>query len=203
MIVVGIDPSLSCTAVCVGGESPLADLNDVTMSDYSSAATARDVHSRIRRFEDLVARIVAPLEALGTIEVVCIEGYAHGSQNAHTHALAEFGGILRFHLVEFSKAIYEVAPSTLKKFACGSGSPGKVGLAIGLSKEHPGVNFGGNDNHWDSFALYRMGLVLANMAEPKTRPQREAIYKVLGVEPKDRKTPEDRIAELFRDPPPF
>lgn len=220
--VVGIDPSLACTAVCLSVDppchrKPMAEWCDkhgerggfmghtcgydgipYAMHTCGSQATERSVIRRIERFEDLVARVMKPIEAAGVADVICIEGYAHMANTGHQHALAEFGGILRFHLVEFSAQIYEVPPSTLKKFCCGSGAPGKVGVAVALSKDYA-VNFGGDDNRWDAFGLYRMALVLAGAAEAKTRAQREAIDTVLGLKPSKADKAQRRVERLLSD----
>jgi Holliday junction resolvasome RuvABC endonuclease subunit len=176
MIVCGIDPSLSCTAVCIG---------DATMHEmhaFKSAPQGRRVVERTRRFEDHVAKIMQPLEvaaARGGLDVICIEGYAHMANTGHQHALAEFGGILRFHLVELTDAVYEVAPMTLKKFAAGKAGPGKAGVISALTRDY-GVGFP-TDDCFDAFGLFRLALVLGGGAEPRTRAQREVIDTVLGL----------------------
>src|SRR5688572_7563331 len=96
-ICIGIDPSLSATAVCIGSDA------EHEMHTFKSPPSGRRLVERTRRFEDLVARIMESIETAqrhGKVDVICIEGYAHMANTGHQHALAEFGGILRFHLVE-------------------------------------------------------------------------------------------------------
>jgi Holliday junction resolvasome RuvABC endonuclease subunit len=181
MIVCGIDPSLSCTAVCLG------DADRYDMLAFKSAPGGRTVVERTRRFEGHVAKIMQPIESavekLGGVDVICIEGYAHMSNNAHSHALAEFGGILRFHLVEITEHVYEVAPMTLKKFCAGKAGPGKAMVVAALTRDYE-VGFP-TDDAYDAFGLFRLALCLGGFAEPRTRAQRECVDTVLGL-PKGR-----------------
>jgi Holliday junction resolvasome RuvABC endonuclease subunit len=173
------------------------------LHSFSSPPAGDNAIRRTARFEDLVARIMEPLEKMGTFDVICIEYYAHTKNPKTTIHLAEFGGILRFHLTQIAAQIYEPAPSTLKKFCCGSGAPGKVGTATALVRDY-GVNFGSDDNQYDAFGLYRMALVLAGGAECRTRAQREAIDTVLGLKTKTREERSEKALEkLFTNPPPF
>jgi Holliday junction resolvasome RuvABC endonuclease subunit len=195
MIVAGIDPSLSCTAVCIGD----AERHD--MHAFKSAPEGRRLVERTRRFEDHVAKIMQPLEVLG-VDVICIEGYAHMANTGHQHALAEFGGILRFHLIELTDAVYEVAPMTLKKFCAGKAGPGKAGVISALTRDY-GVGFP-TDDCFDAFGLFRMALVLGGGAEPRTRAQREAIDTVLGLEQaKKAERSEKRVQRLLTEELPF
>jgi Holliday junction resolvasome RuvABC endonuclease subunit len=202
LIVVGIDPSLSNTAVCIGPDSNFE--YGVDLQSFKSEATGRRLVERTRRFEDLVARVMQPIEQSQPIDVVCIEGYSFMSNNGHSHALAEYGGILRFHLVELCEHIYEVPPMTLKKFVAGKAGPGKTMVISALCRDH-GVHFR-TDDEYDAFGLYRMALVLAGGAEAKSRAQREAIDSVLGLKPSKADRAQKRVERLLQgtvEKPPF
>lgn len=204
MICIGIDPSLTGTAVCIGNG---LDYHEVTR--FTSEAVGYKVAARTERYEDLVARVMMPIEAVAmvgnTIDAICIEGYAHNKNPRVTIELAEYGGILRFHLIAFCKNIWQPAPTTLKKFCSGRGDgKGKTAVIAALTHSY-GVNFR-TDDEYDAFGLYRMALCLAGAAEPKGRAQREAIDAVLGVAPtkqeQAQRRAEKRVERLLHEAPP-
>lgn len=199
MIVCGIDLSMSNTAVCLGPpEGP------VNIGRYHSEPASRRVVPRIRRFEDLVARIMHPIDRYQPA-VICIEGYAHNANTGNALALAELGGILRFHLVEITDQVFDVAPLTLKKFVLGKvekGSKGKTPMIARLSRDYD-VQFK-SDDEYDAFALHRLALCLAGAVEPTSRAQRECMDTVLGVKEKTREEQAEKVLhDLFTSPPPF
>jgi hypothetical protein len=199
MLIVGIDPSMSNTVICSGpGLTP--DPRDVQLCKFSEAPRGRYVANRIRRLETLVAKIADHIERLGPVDVLCIEHYAqHPATPGTALDLAEFGGILRFHLVDLATDIYEVIGSTLKKFCCGNGGPGKVGLAAGLIHRY-GVNYGGDDGMYDAFGLYRMGLCLAGIEATANTKQHEAVCKVLEQRFPDPDECDRRVRQMFEQP---
>lgn len=184
MIVVGIDPSLSNTAVCIGSAEGYA------MQCFHAGKPADSVQGRTARFETLVAQVVEFIEANGPVELVAIEGYSYGSTGGAAWDRAEYRGILNFHLIELAPHIYEVAPLTLKKFVLGkivkrpkgAPSPGKTPIITRIGQDY-GETFT-YDDEFDAFALWRLGLCLAGRVEPKNRPQRECVDTLLGVKSK-------------------
>ena len=57
-------------------------------------------------------------------KLVVMEGYSYGN-NQRAHQLAELGGLIRWHLWYLGIPYVEVAPTTLKKFATGTGKAKK------------------------------------------------------------------------------
>jgi hypothetical protein len=197
MICVGIDPSLTCTAVCIG-PGLTQEPSDVLMSKFTSKPAGSSVGARMGRYEDLVARICEAIETAGRPEVICIEGYVpflrHGAQ-----ALMEFGGLLRWNLVPLCDRIEEVPPSSLKKFCCGNGGPGKTGTATSLSRRY-GVDFGGSDDCYDAFGLFRMALVIAGGAVPTAKFEHDVLARMFAGKADE---VERRLAKMFDQPKPF
>lgn len=172
MSIIAIDPSLTNTAVVVG------DVSDYRLKTFSSGNIGNDVAGRIARYDALVASI---MEWIGEpdADAIYIEGYSFGSKGGALSSICEYGGILRWHLDELSDRIFEVAPSTLKKFCTGKGDGNKDMVAAHLSRRW-NVMFHDNDS-FDAFGLYRLGLVAEGLAEPDNQAQREAANKVLGI----------------------
>lgn len=109
--VVGIDPSLTNTGV------------------YFGPGVWHEIKGRKLRgtprlgyfYEELIALLAdhAP-------RVAVIEGYAYGADFTRKHRLGELGGVLRLALLHGGVGtLYEVPPSTLKKFFTGKGTSGK------------------------------------------------------------------------------
>lgn len=172
MIVAGIDPSLSGTAVVVGdGRSkPVTQV-------FSSHRVNDTVRGRFMRYENQVASVDKFL-AIHKPEVIYIEGYVLGGPGDSSR-LVEYGSLLRWHLLEFGD-VYEVAPSTLKKFATGNG--GRF-----ITKEIVAQHL--NDlyelhyptfDQYDAFAAWRFGLVAEGVVESDRPHQRSCVDDFLN-----------------------
>ena len=126
--VVGIDPSLTGTAVVIG-DGALWKLGE-----FSSKNAGDDVRSRVARYDALVAGVVKFIEEHGPVAAIFIEGYSFGSNMPGKNGTVEFGGILRWHLVDLAPRVYEVAPATLKKFVTGKGNAPKNTMLAHISE---------------------------------------------------------------------
>lgn len=108
--VVGIDVSLTNTALYFGTGS-----YEEVKGGKERAAT------RLRTMYD---KILAHLKKYKP-KVAVIEGYAFGARSRQ-HRLGEIGGVVRLACVQAGvETIYEVPPTTLKKFFTGSGKAQK------------------------------------------------------------------------------
>lgn len=107
-----------------------------------------------------------------------IEGYAMGTQRqAHSYAIGELGGLVRWHLWTQEKPYVEIPPATLKKFATGKGNaPKDAMLAAAIRK----FGFEGSDNNEaDAWLLRCMGLShLDTWGYAKSTYSIEALAKV-------------------------
>lgn len=180
-MILAIDPSLTNTAIIQG------DAANYDLAVFGSKNQGDHVGGRVARYDALVARI---MDWVGSdkIDAIYIEAYSYGSNDARAKFSAEYGGILRWHLAELTGRVYEVAPTTLKKFCTGKGSGPKDMIAAHLTKRY-GVLLASNDE-FDAYGIYRLGLVAEGLAEPLFNAQREAAEKVLG-RPIKTKTPQE------------
>jgi crossover junction endodeoxyribonuclease RuvC len=86
---------------------------------------------------------------------VLIEGYAFSAHMAYSRAIAELGGIVRYHLAELGQKPIEVAPASLKKFLTGKGNADKNIVLLDVFKRY-GLELR-NDNLADAFGLAKIG----------------------------------------------
>lgn len=86
---------------------------------------------------------------------VLIEGYAFSAHMAYSRAIAELGGIVRYHLRELGQRPIEVAPTSLKKFIAGKGNAEKNTIVKEVYKRW-GVDLS-SDNLADAFGLAKIG----------------------------------------------
>src|SRR3990167_1433001 len=170
--VVGIDPSLTNTAVVIG------DGVTCTLGEFGSKNAGDNIRSRVARYDALVAGVVEFIESPGPSVAIFIEGYSFGSNMPGKNGTVEFGGLLRWHLVDRAPRVYEVAPTTLKKFVTGKGNAKKEQMLAHVQKRW-GEMFEANDAG-DAFGLYKLGCVVERLTEADTDAQREAAAKVAG-----------------------
>lgn len=171
---IGIDPSIAGTCVCLGS-SP----KSYRIQRFPSAPSGRGLRARMTRIEDTVARVMKWLTETPELKehpypMLLIEGYSFGSKQGGEY-LAEYGGLLRFHLMDDFDS-YEVAPSQLKKYITGKGSGKKELMIANLASKH-GAIFDTND-HYDAYGLFLMALG-AIKATTVTQVQQAAIDAVL------------------------
>jgi crossover junction endodeoxyribonuclease RuvC len=170
VIIAAIDPSMSRTAIVIS--DPAKGPEAFTVKCFSSPPEGRALYDRLRRYEDFVGRIMKHLEDHGVTHVF-IEGYAYASSGS-VIALAELGGILRWHLLEF--AAVEVPPSSVKKFAAGSGNAKKEIVAAEISRRY-NVSLASADEY-DSYAIWRFARVYLEIDQPATKDQLIAVEGV-------------------------
>jgi crossover junction endodeoxyribonuclease RuvC len=171
MCVLGIDPSLSATAIVILNErGELAE-----QKTYRTMPQPGGVGGRIDRLSWLAADIQRDIADMD-IAVACIEGYSMGSNQAQHSAIVECGYELRrlvWQTTGDACRLVEVAPSTLKKFCTGKGNGDKTAIGSHLTARY-GVTFNSNDEA-DAYGLARMALCIAGYAEPANQAQREAV----------------------------
>jgi crossover junction endodeoxyribonuclease RuvC len=161
----GLDPSLTGTGIAFIHAGRLKTFRLVPPAKMRG----------VERLDWLSVQMEETLSAYGP-DQVAIEAYSFGSRNSHAHALGEAGGAFRLALYRRGVATIEVPPTSLKKFATGSGTAEKATVAKELYKRF-GVDLSNNDE------VDAAGLALACMAHddpsgfPLTAAQREAMKK--------------------------
>lgn len=168
----GIDPSLTSTGICLG-----TDPEQFSIQCRGSKKRGDTVLDRVKRYEQLVADILGGLEK-SRPALILIEEYAYSKNMGGQMYLGEFGGILRWNLIDITPHVIEVTASCLKKFATGKGNAPKDVVMAHVAK-NTGRIFNSNDEA-DAFVLYEMALCITGRQKPRNEAQREAVAKVLS-----------------------
>jgi len=169
--VIGIDPSLSATAIC---PYTIGVVKQPPIHVLAADPPVKNVSDRICRWNDLVERIASEMDCHGQIRAIAIEGYSFGSRGGRMADLAEFGGLLRNEILTgFSVPLFEIPPTSVKKFATGKGNTGKIAVATALIKRYD-VEYE-TDDEYDAYAIARMCACLVGLEKPQTKFQEEAL----------------------------
>lgn len=169
--VVGIDASIRSTGVSwsTGGLDP-------SVRTFKAANIPdKDVISRMRRFEDVICRMNGFLKDLAP-QVILIENYAFGAK-FNREVMGEFGGLLRWHLIDHTNRVYEVSPMSLKLFVAGKGNANKDLVQAWIQKRWDKI-FSNNDEA-DAYGLCRLGMAGLGWEECG-KAQSRAVEKVFG-----------------------
>lgn len=170
--VIGLDPSLTCTALAWQLDGKL-EYRLVT-----SEPNGRSVTQRLDRYAKLLRDIVYAIPQQQEPVRVFIEHYSSHVLGAAAVDLPEFGGLLRDTLRTEGYGITEVAPTSLKKFATGKGNSDKIEMAVTLSRCFD-VAWASHDAY-DALGLWWWGMCVTGQMKPLQR-QLEAL------QPKEKK----------------
>lgn len=169
MNVIGIDPSLTNTAICSGSSEA-----DQAMRCFRSKNLGDHVTGRMKRIEGAIGQIDSYLRSLAP-GLILIEGYAFGAKNNREY-LGEYCGVLKWHLVDLAPVI-EVAPTLLKKFVTGKGG-GKKDLMLQMVTHKWGKVFSTNDET-DAFALWQLGQIVSGNQTASNSDHRQIVKNLL------------------------
>lgn len=170
-----IDPSLSGTAMCSGRQ-----IKEERLERFPTKNQGDDVPGRLKRVGLILDGVVPHLAAIQP-KLILIEGYSMGSRNGRELA-GELGFALRWHCIEHTPVILEVAPTTLKKFITGSGGAKmqKSDMKACIQKDYGRLFLGnGSDDLADAFGLYLMALAAVGAVPMTNAAQREAVAKAI------------------------
>lgn len=171
-VAIGIDPSLTGTAVCF--YTPGQEMQPQTKR-YSSLPRP-GLDGRIARYLGLISKIVRPC-IVAKPGIILIEGYSYGSKGKAILDIAEFGGLLRHRLLdEFECPIIEVPPATLKKWATGKGNANKVVMVTELVRRY-GIGYD-TDDEYDAYGLARMAAQVVGWDGGETANQSGVVAKI-------------------------
>ena len=198
MIIAGIDPSLSCTAIVIG--SGPSNVKEFTVQRGPQGLS---VWAKFQRYEGIAGDVSEILKA-ENVERIFIEGYAFAS-DFNVTKMAEFGGVLRLYLLDIDKRLREVAPTQLKSFATGKGNAKKPAVVAAV-RNRWGFDTDSHDVA-DAYTLYRIGLAVEGIVQPSTITEASIVSAIeAGPQPKPSKPRRKKAAkpkppELF--PPNF
>jgi crossover junction endodeoxyribonuclease RuvC len=153
-IIVGIDPSLTGTAICALDSASLSILRICTFYVTDKMFGV----ARLNFLMKALSKNLNTISAFGKPEIF-IEGYAFGARGQSIFNLGELGGIYRLLLAKQWGGYYEVPPMSLKKFITGKGNSNKqVMLEKTFRKYGIGSEILQDDNQVDAFGLAHFGL---------------------------------------------
>lgn len=116
MQVVGLDLSLRATGVATSaGVRTLSPPRGVVGVD------------RLAWLRDALEYVI---RRAGGFDVAAVEGYSFGAKGSAVYQLGELGGVVRLLLRDLGTPIAVVPPSSLKKYACGSGAARKEQVLV-------------------------------------------------------------------------
>lgn len=175
IVVCGIDPSISCTAIASGSTPDAARTETFATAKASGDGTLQE---RLRRYEATIAKIDRHLADIKP-SLILIEAYAFSSNGKGQMFIGEFGGLLRWHALDRAPEVLEVAPACLKKFTTGVGNADKQAMVNAVGQRWG--KFFKTVDEVDAYALWRMALVIAGTHAADNDAQRQAVAKVIGT----------------------
>ena len=177
MIIIGIDPSLTSTGICITDERGKVLLNQAIGSKLSGVKRLLDFKNQLMVFMNIY-----PLSK----KMVFIESYSFGSVGKR-ESIAELGGTIRLTLFEQNIEFVDVPPTVLKKYVTGKGNADKIAMGVALQKQF-GLEYPTSDQT-DAFLLCELGRaylgfipglakfkeeVIADMKNPKAKKKKVA-----------------------------
>lgn len=177
MIIIGIDPSLSCTSV-VGGS--IREMGEIYASNTFGSKPTKGEINAVARYEGLAyatSRWIA--DTFSGPYAVYVEGYSYGSP-FNREILGEYRSILYQSLrdiCDVKDLAGVIATTSLKKFVAGKGNADKKEMAQGVLKNW-GAKFRTHDEV-DAYGLFRIGLCLQGLAVPSCETQSDALDSIV------------------------
>lgn len=175
MIILGIDPSLSSTGICIMSDDGLV-IDSIAIQPISKGS------ERLAVFHQSLKIIIAKYD-IHDIRAF-IEGYAFGANNQR-EALGELGGVLRLELYDGNIPVVVVQPTALKKFATGKGNADKILMGVQLMKEF-GLEYPTSDQT-DAYWLALFGRAYHGLIPNLTKARQEIIADMKAPKVKKKK----------------
>lgn len=154
--VLGLDLSLTATGICPYIFSE-GDDEPYTLK-FGTGKSAPKGDERLWRIREAIEEEIAALLIIdGQYDLAVIESlppYAKGSA-----ALGLVHGVAREILSRYDVPVIQLAPSSLKKFACGDGGASKEDMLKAFYAHSPWSGGKFDDNAVDSFWLQQVGLL--------------------------------------------
>lgn len=175
--VVGIDLSLSCTAIVkVGTKTGKVLFQETNIG--KSLKRGPTWWDRQERIEYIMGKLKAAMCG-EKIDSLVFEGPSLGSKGATLFYIGELMGDFtrRLNSIQVEREIVEVPPSCLKKFATGKGNAPKPLIAAHVQKRWD-VIFG-DDNLTDAYVLCQVGRALLGMLKGMPKVNNAGLDKVL------------------------
>ena len=169
MSIVAIDASLTGLAVVSAKEPGIFEYTEFTSKPSKTLSGPMD---RYKKLSDSVWVIISK----NNPELILIEGYAYGAKGSSVVTMGEFGGVLRYFLLQHGAPVVEVPPTTLKKYITGRGNASKLEVTSKLSSKYQMVFK--TDNHADAFGLAQMGRCVLGFLDMTNKAERDSVLVV-------------------------
>lgn len=138
-IYVGLDLSLTSTGVAII-HNDVATVRRITSKPKPKATTA----DQAERLDALVSEIVSAIPSSDDTKVA-VEGPSFASSGSAAHILGGLWWLVRHALRVEGLDVTVVAPSSVKKYATGSGNAPKDQVLAAVVRRYPDVDVTGND----------------------------------------------------------
>jgi Holliday junction resolvasome RuvABC endonuclease subunit len=164
--IVGVDPSLTSTGVCVVNVTD--ERCTVAFESVTSSAPKRPADRKQPRTIQRVRRIRALRNAIVDLcrgaDLVVIEAPTYSpSTSGAQHDRSGLWWTTVMSLDHLDIPLVEVSPTTVKKFATGKGNADKTSVAAALTRwwpsDLPGIDQPYGDDQFDALALASIGAV--------------------------------------------
>lgn len=162
-VVIGIDPSLTCTG--------LVGLENGTLVLHNTLEVKERGVERLLRLESMLQGKLREYKP----SLVVVEGYAFARAN-QAHQMGELGGMIRMLLAKLGINWIEVAPTQVKKFCTGKGNAAKDLILMNVYKRW-GVEFQVNDEA-DAYVLAKIGQAIMGDIKGLTQEQIRVIKAI-------------------------
>lgn len=173
MKTIGIDLSLTGTGIVVLDDGKLVSKETIS----SKPTKEKTPTAEVERIIDIVDRVMKIVD-IHHPDMVAIEGIAFMSRNST--ALSQLSGLsylLRKELHSRGIGFVVIAPTSLKKFATGSGNVGKDVIMLEVYKRF-GVSILDN-NQADAYILAQVALAVKDRERKTTKFQQEVINLIM------------------------
>jgi crossover junction endodeoxyribonuclease RuvC len=150
--VLGVDPSLTATALAMVTTTRTAVIVDLAVSKTKPCGAGSA--AKRARMNALVSAVCA---SAGHADLVVLEGLSFASKGSATRDLAGLWWLLFEQLMRGDVPVGVVPPSVLKKWATGAGNADKFRVGQAIAKRWPDVELRSNDEA-DALGLASMGL---------------------------------------------
>lgn len=152
-VVIGVDLSLTGTAICVLDYKSANIISVQTIDTKKHTGIERIALIKKSLLDCVVKHSSAPVK-----RAIFVEGYSFGSKGRGVYNLGELGGCCRLLFAGYCGGYWDVPPTSLKKFITGKGNVNKNVMLEKIYRKYGiGSEILRDDNQVDSYGLARMG----------------------------------------------
>lgn len=180
-VIIGIDSSIACSAISLHYYENAKLVKSMTMSFPQKKGYGEIRGVRHRKIVDLILSTVVTYVSdvdLGNTNLIMVMEHFAMNAKGRVCDLAELIGMIKMPLLlRFPfDTVYEVPPTTLKKFTTGYGFADKASMADHIENQY-GKKFK-DDNQVDAFALAALADFVFHEKQEGSRDHKKIVKKV-------------------------